>query len=418
MIALPLEEGAGGGIAQKTFSQFKNNKMKLLANTQIRIQFSLLIFILAAALPYRSWAQDIYFPEKHNWEQRQASNFGMGESKLQQAVDFALANEYSGSRDLRQAILKGFEHEPFHQLLGPAKRRGGPAGMILKNGYIVAQWGDTKRVDMTFSVTKSYLSTVAGLALDAKLIQSLDDPLGGYVWDGKFDGAHNSKITWHHLLTQSSDWSGTLWGGHDWADRPPKEGGLDDWQFRELHEPGSNFEYNDVRVNLLAYSLLQVWRKPLPQVLKEKIMDPIGASTTWRWYGYENSWVNVDGVEVQSVSGGGHSGGGIFISTEDHARFGLLFLANGQWKGQQLFASDWIKMATTPSEANVNYGYMWWLNEKGKRHWEGVPENVFYAAGFGGNFIVVDQDNDLVIVTRWLEPSKIGKMVRLVLEAN
>jgi hypothetical protein len=49
--------------------------------------------------------------------------------------------------------------------------------------------------------------------------------------------------------------------------------------------------------------------KPLPVILK--IMDPIGASTTWRWYGYENSFVNVDGSMMQSVSGGGHSGGGV-----------------------------------------------------------------------------------------------------------
>ena len=176
-------------------------------------------------------------------------------------------------------------------------------------------------------------------------------------------------------------------------------------------------EYNDVRVNLLAYSLLQVWRRPLPQVLKEKIMDPIGASTTWRWFGYNNSWVNVDGMKMQSVSGGGHSGGGLFINTEDHARFGLLFLRNGNWGDRQLISPNWIKQATVPSKPNINYGYMWWLNEKGNRHWEGVSEDVYYAAGFGGNFIVVDQEHDLVIVTRWLEPAKIGEMIRLTLEA-
>ena len=359
-----------------------------------------------------------YFPEKNEaWQQKSPASFKIDETKLQAAVDFAQANEYSGSRDLRQAILAGFEQEPFHEILGPTRKRGGPAGMILKNGYLVAQWGDTKRVDMTFSVTKSYLSTVAGLALETGLIASLDDPLGNYVWDEKFDGEHNSKITWNHLLTQSSDWSGTLWGGQDWADRPPSEGGPDDWQFRKLHEPGSNFEYNDVRVNLLAYCLLQVWRKPLPVVLKEKIMDPIGASTTWRWYGYDNSWVNVDGMNIQSVSGGGHSGGGLFISAEDHARFGLLFLNNGKWKDRQLFEPQWIANATTPSAANPAYGYLWWLNAPGSRQWEGVPAQVFYAAGFGGNFIVVDREHDLVLVTRWLEPSKIGEMMRLVEEA-
>ena len=203
----------------------------------------------------------------------------------------------------------------------------------------------------------------------------------------------------------------------DWADRPPREGNLDDWKYRKLKEPGTIFEYNDVRVNLLAYSLLQVWRRPLPQVLKEEIMDPIGASSTWRWYGYKNSWVNIDGVKMQSVSGGGHSGGGMFISAEDMARFGMLFLNNGKWKGKTLLSKSWIDAASTSSKPNSNYGFMWWLNQDGQRQWEGVPESVFYAAGFGGNFIIVDQSHDLVIVTRWLEPSKIGEMVKKVQEA-
>lgn len=359
-----------------------------------------------------------YFPPSHGaWEEKEPKEFKINSKKLESAIDFAMDNEYSGSRDLRIAILKGFAQEPYHKILGPTKKRGGPAGLILKNGYQIASWGDIKRVDMTFSVTKSYLSTVAGLAVDQNLISS-KEKVSTTVWDTTFDGSHNQQITWEHLLNQSSDWSGTLWGGHDWADRPPKEGSIDDWKNRDFYTPGTRFEYNDVRVNLLAYSLLQVWRKPLPQVLKEHIMDPIGASTTWRWFGYDNSWTDLDGHHVQSVSGGGHSGGGIFINTLDHARFGLLFLNKGAWNGKQLISQDWIEKATASSPAQLNYGYMWWLNKKGtSRFWEGVPENVFYAAGFGGNFIVIVPDEELVIVTRWLEPSQIGGFVKGVLDA-
>ncbi len=359
------------------------------------------------------FSQTEYFPKKNNWLEKSSQDFGFNESKLDSAVSFALSNEYAGPKDLRVAILQGFRREPYHEIVGNTKKRGGPAGIVLKNGYIVAKWGDVERVDMTFSVTKSYLSTICGLAIDEGLISNVTDKVNKQVWDGTFEGQHNSKINWHHLLTQSSDWTGHLFGMPDWADRPPREGGLDDWKLRDLHEPGSKYEYNDVRVNVLAYSLLQVWRKPLPMVLKEKIMDPIGASTTWRWYGYDNSFVNVDGVMMQSVSGGGHSGGGVFINTLDHARFGLLFLRNGNWDGQQLLSENWVNMVQKSSEANESYGYMWWVN-RGSRHWEGVSESVYYAAGFGGNFIVVDRENDLVIVTRWLQPSKIGEMVRLV----
>ncbi len=375
------------------------------------------VLLVAFLLINPSVAQEIYFPEKgEKWKSESPEKLGFSPEKLDAAIEFAKGNEYEGARDLRVAILKGFSHEPFHRLAGPTKKRGGPTGMILKNGVLVANWGDTKRVDMTFSVTKSYLSTICGLALDNRLIESVENHVSEYVWDGTFKGEQNSKITWHHLLNQSSDWSGNLFGMYDWADRPPREGSIDDWKNRELNEPGKVFEYNDARVNVLAYSLLQVWRKPLPMVLKEKVMDPIGASTTWRWHGYDSSWTTIDGIKMQSVSGGGHSGGGIFINTEDHARFGLLFMNNGNWDGNQLISKKWVKMATQPSEANESYGYMWWLN-KGNRKWEGLDENIFYAAGFGGNFIVVDQAKGIVIVTRWLNPSKIGNFVKLVMES-
>lgn len=372
------------------------------------------IFFLSWFTGAEVLAQDLYFPPENQWEKREAAEYQID---LDPVIEFAQNNEYSESRDLRQAILKGFQREPYHQLLGPTKRRGGPAGIILKNGYIIGQWGDTERVDMTFSVTKSFLSTTALIAIEEGLIREVNDPVIEYVWDGTFEGAHNQQITWEHLLHQTSDWSGQLWGGFDWADRPPSDQTLDQWRARTLNTPGTVYKYNDVRVNVLAYSLLNVFRKPLPQVLKDKIMEPIGASSTWRWYGYENSWVPIDGLQMQSVSGGGHSGGGMFINTKDMARFGLLFLNNGVWKGNQLLSSDLIEEAIQPSSVNPNYGYMWWLNNKGPRHWENIPESVFYAAGFGGNFIIVDREQNLVVVTRWLEPSKIDEFMTLLYES-
>jgi CubicO group peptidase (beta-lactamase class C family) len=336
----------------------------------------------------------------------------MNSAMLDSAIKFAVTNEIKLENDLRVAILKSYANEPGFRIWGPTKERGKAAGVIIRNGYIVAQWGDVKRVDMTFSVTKSFLSTVAGLAYDQHLIKNVDDRVNEYVWEDHFKSVHNSRITWRHLLDQSSDWSGCLFDVCDWADRPPREGTIDDWKNRKLFEPGTKFEYNDVRVNLLAYALLQVIRKPLPVVLKEKIMDRIGASPTWRWYGYENSFVNVDGVMVQSVSGGGHFGGGLFINTLDMARFGLLFARNGKWKNDQLISRDWINMATKPSTPNKSYGFMWWLNEE--NNLKDVSKKIYHAEGFGGNSIVIDAEHDLVIVARWLEPSKLSDFVRMV----
>lgn len=374
--------------------------------------FKLLVaFLLTSAIGI---AQTTYFPDE-TWETKTPSEVNMNASGVDKAVQFAIDNENSVETDLRIANIKAFGREPNYRILGPTKKRGKPAGLIIKNGYIIAQWGDVKRVDMTFSVTKSYLSTVAGLAIDSRLIKSVDDFVKDYATDDTYQGEHNSKITWRHLLNQSSDWSGCQFSICDWADRPPRTGGIDDWKNRKLYEPGTHYKYNDVRVNLLAYSLLQVWRKPLPVVLKEKIMDPIGASTTWRWHGYDNSFVNVDGVMVQSVSGGGHFGGGLFINTLDHGRFGLLYLRNGNWNGEQLLSKEYIKAAREPSFANKDYGFMWWLNEQ--QTMKGLSKNIYSARGFGGNYIVIDEEHDLVIVTRWLNSRKLGEFVKLVIDS-
>lgn len=355
-----------------------------------------------------------YFPGKE-WQTKTPKELKMNSILLDGAIRLAEEAENKVNRDLRIAIIEAFSREPNFEILGPVKPRGGPAGMVIKDGYIVAKWGDLERVDMTFSVAKSYLSTVAGLALDEGLIHNIDDKTAEYVWDGTFDGVHNAKISWKHLLTQSSDWYGQQFGLYDWADRPPREGGIDEWRSRKLYEPGTHYKYNDVRVNVLAYSLLQVWRKPLPMVLKEKIMDPIGASSTWRWYGYENSFVNIDGLQMQSVSGGGHFGGGMFINTYDHARFGLLFLRQGKWEDKQLISTDWVKAVQQPSEAFDSYGYMWWNNSK--ESWKGVPKHIYYAAGFGGNYIIIDEKNDLLVVTRWMDDAKVAEFMQLVLES-
>jgi len=361
------------------------------------------------------YSQQLYFPDS-NWQTKKPSELKMNTALIDSAISFAIHNETKTDHDLRIANLKAYANEPNYRIAGPMRERGKPAGIILKNGYIVAQWGDVKRVDMTFSVSKSFLSTVAGLATDDHLIKNIDDHVNEYLWDDKFGGEHNSKITWRHLLTQSSDWSGCLFDVCDWADRPPKQGGIDDWKNRKLLEPGSTFEYNDVRVNLLAYSLLEVVRKPLPVVLRERIMDPIGASTTWRWYGYDNSFINIDGQMIESVSGGGHFGGGIFINTLDQARFGLLFLRKGKWKNKQLISEQWVNSVGQPSAANRSYGLLWWTNQENQLG--NVSKDIYYANGFGGNFIVVDNEHDFVIVARWLEPNKIGELVRLVIKST
>jgi CubicO group peptidase (beta-lactamase class C family) len=133
-------------------------------------------------------------------------------------------------------------------------------------------------------------------------------------------------------------------------------------------------------------------------------MDPIGASSTWVWHGYRNSWLDLNGQCVQSVSGGSHWGGGLWASARDHARFGYLMLREGRSKGRSIVSADWLRRAVTPTSLAPHYGYLWWLNSGG-RIIPAAPASSFFALGSGGNMIWIDREHDLVVVTRWVDPA-------------
>jgi len=389
-------------------------------------------FLLALWLACVAAAHAQYFPDAASWQHRKPDEAGLDAARLRDAVDFAIANESKAPRDLAIAHYQTFGREPFGVAVGPFKERGAATGLIVRNGYIVAEWGDPARVDMTFSVTKSFLSSVVGVAFDRGLIRSLDDPVrdsvgpivpyeamgGGKASDrlgraellAPFESEHNLAITWDHLLRQTSDWEGTLWGKPDWADRPSAN--RDEWLTRKRNAPGSSYKYNDVRVNVLALAALDVWRRPLPQVLKETIMDPMGASNTWRWVGYENSWVVMDGVAVQSVSGGGHWGGGMFINAYDMARFGYLTLRQGRWKERQLLSKEWVQRALTPTPVQPTYGFMNWFLNTDRKLYPSAPARAFAHIGNGVNLVYVDPDHDLVAVVRWIENGSIDEFLQ------
>jgi CubicO group peptidase (beta-lactamase class C family) len=369
-----------------------------------------LIASLSFALAPVVHGADTYWPGgTGQWAQRAPQAVGMDSDKLGAAVTFALEHEIAWSRDLKAQIQKDVAGEPFPEVLGETRGRGGPAGMIVRYGYQVARWGDIERADMSFSLAKSYLSTLAGLAIERGLIKDVRDPVWRTIHDGGFDSAHNTKITWHMLLNQTSEWEGKIFGKPDNADR--RQG-----YNRKLQEPGTFWEYNDVRVNRLALALLQVWKRPLPDVLKTEVMERIGASDTWVWQGYRNSYVVLNGRAVQSVSGGSHWGGGLWASTEDHARFGLLFLRRGKWQDRQVVPERWVAMATTPTDIAPHYGYLWWLNT-GRKLVSSAPSSSYFALGSGGNVIWIDPDHELVVVARWLDFGALDAFVGRVLEA-
>jgi CubicO group peptidase (beta-lactamase class C family) len=378
-------------------------------------RFVLALFLVA---PLVTWAQQPYYPPSGTWDRRTPAQEGLDPAKLQQAIAFSIAHESAHPRDMALDLKQTFGARESHwKLLGPTQPRGALTGIVVRHGYVVAAWGEPDRVDMTHSVSKTFLSTVVGLAFDRGMIRSLSDPARDYVpGTDLFASEHNRPITWEHLLRQTSDWSGTLWDIPDWADRPVGATPAEQEQ-RVLHAPGSFFKYNDVRVNLLALVTLRVWRRPLPDVLRDEIMQPIGASASWHWEGYENSWVEIDGRRMQSVSGGGHFGGGMFINAWDMARFGYLFLRQGRWENRQLISEKWISLARTPGPANATYGFCNWFLNTNRQAWPAAPASAVIFEGNGANIVYLDWDHDLLVVVRWIDGKAINDFLGGVIGA-
>src|SRR5271169_4714873 len=368
----------------------------------------------------------IDFPPPHpaDWPRCSPADAGLDVDTVAAAARHAAEHETPWQRDLARMVTSDFsERPPWNETLGPVRPRGGPNGLLLRGGDIVAEWGDTNRADMTFSVAKSYLSILAGLAWDRGLISDLNEPVCRTPAfrkgdDGGFDPPHNDRITWHHLLQQTSEWEGELWGKPDLIDRHRSVAGRpasgQKGTHRDLQEPGNFWEYNDVRVNRLSLALLRLWRRPLPELFGELVMAPIGASRQWEWHGYRNSTVEIDGRRVQSVPGGSHWGGGVFIHARDQARIGLMLLRRGIWGRHRILSTACIERMLEPCPLNPQYGYLWWLNT-GRHLYPSAPAASYYARGAGGNLTWIDPEDDIVAVLRWTDPAAMdGFMKRTV----
>ena len=362
-----------------------------------------------------------YFPNSANdWDTLDLKELELDPSKIDDLISFIKVNESKMDRDIGNALEGGHFSEPLPEgeIIGPTEPREDPSGVIIYKGRILSKWGPVHRPDMTFSVTKSYLAVCAGIAFDQGLIKDFDQTVESEIDDELFKTDQNNQITWAHLLNQTSEWEGELWGKKDLIDRnrdlnlppntPSKKG-----THRDLKKPGEYWEYNDVRVNVLSYVLMKLFRKPLPEVLKKEIMEPLGASDTWRWEGYKNSYIEIDGQMLQSVSGGAHWGGGLFISSLDHALVGLLMLREGEWNGQQILSKTYLDMLKKPCEKNPDYGFLWWLNQR-KGFSRYSSEKALFAFGVGRNLIWIEPEYDLVVVVRWLEKDSFEELTNKV----
>jgi CubicO group peptidase (beta-lactamase class C family) len=303
-----------------------------------------------------------------------------------------------GAADIETYLTSAVSDTSHREIVGPLRASVGASGVVWVHGEEAASWGDADAPEMAFSVTKSVVSVVAGLAFDDGLLVP-DQPVREVVAVAEFEGRQRDQITWRHLLQQTSQWEGELWG---------KPSGVDAQSFREGTEvhgtpPGEGWAYNDVRMNLLTYALTLLFRRPLPDVLRERVMEPMAASDGWSWYGYRNSVIQLDGRSTEIVSGGAHWGGGLVISARDLALIGQLFLDRGTHAVRRLLSAKWVDLSWTPGLVKPEYGYLWWLNDN-EIPWPGAPATGRSARGNGGRHLLwVDPARELVLVSHWTE---------------
>ena len=357
--------------------------------------WSSLVLCASVALYVSAIAQSApYYPPAGTWAKKTPAELGLDPAKLAEAVTWAQTRESNRAMDFSD------QEKIFGSLLGSVPtRRAKTNGVVIYKGYVVAEFGDTTWADPTYSVAKSMMSTVAAIAVRDGKLPNLDQPVGATVKDGGYDSPRNAQVTWKMHLQQETEWQGNMFGKQD--DFVGAEAfGDGERKPRELKRPGTFYEYNDVRINRLGMSLLQTFRKPVPEVFRDEVMDVIGASNSWKWVPYHNSYVTIDGKKMPSVSGGTRWGGGVWINSWDMARFGYLWLRGGKWGDKQVLPPAYVKAAVAPSANGPDYGYLWWLNTSGKNY-PGLPTNVYGARGAGSNTILISPDHDLVVVWRW-----------------
>ena len=294
--------------------------------------------------------------------------------------------------------------------------------MVMHRGELLAKWGDVHRSDLTFSVAKTYLALLAGLAHDDGLLVDVHEPVVRRCLGIGFEGERHARITWHHMLQQTSEWEGTCLGIPEQVDRNrwldyqggPPPGAKGDP--RPLGEPGSRYEYNDVRINQLSLALLHLWKRPLAEVFAERILQPLQCSDSFRWEGYEQGWTMVDGRRLMSVPGGSHWGGGVSISAFDQSRIGMMLMRGGLVDGRQVLSSSWIARMQQPCAVAPYYGYLVWLNQAGHL-FAAAPRSSWFAIGAGSSLTWIDAQQELVCVLRWIDPARTNDCIERIMAA-
>ena len=255
---------------------------------------------------------------------------------------------------------------------------------LLFEGY----WNgwDADSVSNSFSVAKSYISVLTGVAIGEGRINSVKQPVGDFLPQFK-EGCH-ANITLENVLTMSTglDWSES--GADPFSDNAKGYYGSD---VRELSldqpcrdEPGKEFDYISGSTQIMAEVLEAAYGRPLDELVREKIWTPLGCEHDAYW-GKDRE----DGDFKAFCC--------LYATARDFGRIGQLYLDSGVWKGTRIVPLDYWKASITPAPLldkgapNKRYGYFWWLAEL-----DGQP--IHYCRGFHGEYVVVIPHEDLVLV--------------------
>lgn len=265
--------------------------------------------------------------------------------------------------------------------------------LVAKSGRLVVEeyFGNAEREDLhdVRSVTKSVVSALTGLVIERGDIGSIDDSIGSYL-DTLLTGLDPDKaaITVEHLLTMSSglewDESGGFGDYTEWIRSDDRIGYVLDKPF--VAEPGDEYNYNSGAVHVLGIVLEQATGMRLPDLADELLFSRVGISRS-RWEPFQD---------------GSHNGGaGLDLRPRDLARLGQLYLQQGQSAGTPIIPEEWVARSSMAHYAwrfnsgrltGISYGFLWWVVPAG-------AGPLYFAWGFGGQYVVVVPELHLVIVT-------------------
>jgi CubicO group peptidase (beta-lactamase class C family) len=284
--------------------------------------------------------------------------------------------------------------------------------VVVKDGNIVYERyrneSDENTRFLTFSVAKSYVSTLIGLALADGAIKSLDDKVTDYL--PEMEGTGYDGPTIRDLLRMRSgvEWLEVYKFGSDTQLTQVHDNSLVAYKYRwcdyaaneskpGANEPGEAFNYATLDTSVLGCILERAVGTTGSEYMSEKLWKPAGMESDAYWI--------MDGPD--SV-GREFYGAGLNATARDHARFGLMFLNGGVADGKQVVPAEWVKEATVPDEGyepiapgeGLGYQYQWWTF---------ADSDAYAAMGLHHQYIYIDPKNDLVIVKVSHTPEPVGR---------